>query len=108
MTRKKINKIVPDKKNKGVGYVSYPVKDDIYNREKEEEDLDPENPAKPKAPNEKQRILNEKNFEDDVSGDDLDIPGTELDDEMERIGSEDEENNHYSRGDNHLETADED
>jgi hypothetical protein len=32
-------------------------------------------------------------------GEDLDIPGTELDDEDEVIGSEDEENNGYSRPD---------
>lgn len=32
----------------------------------------------------------------DFSGDELDVPGSELDDEQERIGSEDEENNHYS------------
>jgi hypothetical protein len=37
-----------------------------------------------------------------MSGDDLDVPGSELDDEQERIGSEDEENNYYSiGGDNH-------
>ena len=34
--------------------------------------------------------------------DDLDIPGAELDDDLEIIGSEDEENNYYSLGgDNH-------
>lgn len=32
------------------------------------------------------------------SGDDLDVPGSELDDEEESIGSEDEENNSYSIG----------
>lgn len=41
---------------------------------------------------------NEKDFGDDVSGGDLDVPGSELDDEQERIGSEDEENNYYSLG----------
>lgn len=36
---------------------------------------------------------------DDSSLDDgLDIPGSELDDEMEKIGEEDEENNYYSLG----------
>jgi hypothetical protein len=30
--------------------------------------------------------------------DDLDVPGSELDDESEMIGSEDEENNYYSLG----------
>ena len=34
----------------------------------------------------------------DLFGDDLDVPGSELDDEAEDIGSEDEENNYYSRG----------
>jgi hypothetical protein len=34
----------------------------------------------------------------DLSGDDLDVPGSELDDDQEDIGSEDEENNYYSRG----------
>lgn len=35
----------------------------------------------------------------DFSGDKLDVPGSELDDEPERIGSEDEENNLYSNAD---------
>lgn len=34
----------------------------------------------------------------DLSGDDLDVPGAELDDDAENSGSEDEENNYYSRG----------
>jgi hypothetical protein len=41
---------------------------------------------------------------DDESGEnDLDIPGSELDDIQEDIGSEDEENNYYSLGgDDHI------
>lgn len=34
----------------------------------------------------------------DMTGGDLDVPGAELDDERESIGSEDEENNSYSLG----------
>ncbi|HZY82276.1 MAG TPA: hypothetical protein VFE50_22280 [Cyclobacteriaceae bacterium] len=34
----------------------------------------------------------------DFSGKDLDVPGTELDDEQEETGMEDEENNNYSLG----------
>lgn len=34
----------------------------------------------------------------DRTDEDLDIPGTELDDENENIGTEDEENNYYSLG----------
>ena len=40
------------------------------------------------------------NEEDAVSsGRDLDVPGASADDAMERIGSEDEENNYYSEAD---------
>lgn len=34
----------------------------------------------------------------DFTGDDLDVPGSELDNDAESRGSEDEENNYYSRG----------
>ncbi|WEK38098.1 MAG: hypothetical protein P0Y53_11375 [Candidatus Pseudobacter hemicellulosilyticus] len=40
--------------------------------------------------------LNEKGFGEDISGDDLDVPGSEADDDNEAIGEEDEENNPYS------------
>ena len=43
-------------------------------------------------------IINEKDFNQDKSGSDLDVPGSELDDEQEKIGNEDEENNYYSLG----------
>ncbi|WP_339863983.1 hypothetical protein [uncultured Algoriphagus sp.] len=33
----------------------------------------------------------------DFAGEGLDVPGSELDDEQEKIGSEDEENNSYSQ-----------
>lgn len=53
-------------------------------------------------------VLNEDNTQKS-SDDGLDIPGTTADDEMEIIGSEDEENNYYSLSDNednHEETND--
>jgi len=40
--------------------------------------------------------LNEKSSASDQSGRDLDVPGTEDDDDNEDIGEEDEENNEYS------------
>lgn len=43
--------------------------------------------------------LNEKSSADDISGEDLDVPGAEFDDDNEMIGEEDEENNSYSRAD---------
>jgi hypothetical protein len=42
--------------------------------------------------------MNEKDFEDELSGNDLDVAGSELDDQQEKVGSEDEENNYYSLG----------
>lgn len=86
------------------GYPKYPESEDIYNKFNKEFDIDPENIGKNKDSNKINKIptWNEKNFNQDISGDDLDIPGTELDDDQENIGSEDEENNGYSiGGDNH-------
>jgi hypothetical protein len=42
--------------------------------------------------------LNEGSLATNISGSDLDEPGTESDDPMEAIGEEDEENNNYSLG----------
>jgi hypothetical protein len=82
------------------GYPVYNEGEDIYNNYEEEKDIDPEDISKTKEPsqNYKVGIGNEKDFNDDFSGSDLDIPGSELDDEQEYIGSEDEENNYYSLG----------
>jgi hypothetical protein len=84
------------------GYPLYPPSEDIYSKGKKEMSLNPEDLSKKKAPNEGKSDSNEKDFEDDMSGDDLDVPGSELDDQQESVGSEDEENNYYSLGgDNH-------
>jgi hypothetical protein len=90
------------------GYPLYPPSEDIYNKAKKEINVDPENPAKRKKPKKRGRGLNEKDFKDDMSGDDLDVPGSELDDQQERIGSEDEENNYYSLGGDNHEDLEED
>jgi hypothetical protein len=42
-------------------------------------------------------LINEASF--DLTGEDLDIPGSELDDIAEETGAEDEENNGYSIAD---------
>ena len=80
------------------GYPQYPASEDIYSKDKEETEIDPEEPSKIKQPVEDSGKLNEKNFKDDVTGGDLDVPGTEMDDQQEDVGSEDEENNLYSLG----------
>jgi len=92
------------------GYPLYPPGDDIYNKYDEEKELDPDDPSTIK---ESTRIAstgtrNEKDFDDDQSGSDLDVPGSELDDQQEEIGSEDEENNYYSLGGDDHENLDED
>ena len=114
----------------------YPVNppgEDIYLKLIEEQDIDPEDISKRKTPNEgTQRLereeldfddmitgrsihqtksaskLNEKDFDGHMSGRDLDVPGSELDDDLEDNGDEDEENNSYSIGGDRHEDLDED
>ena len=47
---------------------------------------------------EDEQLLKNRVWPVDMTGGDLDVPGSELDDENEAIGSEDEENNSYSIG----------
>jgi hypothetical protein len=69
----------------------YKEEDDIYNKGKEETFADEDQPEK-----------RESRDSDKNLGEDLDVPGAELDDADEAIGEEDEENNYYSLGgDNH-------
>lgn len=84
------------------GYPEYPESEDIFMKSKKEDKVSPDDISKVKEENLKPNQWNEKSFEEDKSGDDLDIPGSDLDDNSEDIGSEDEENNYYSLGgDNH-------
>jgi hypothetical protein len=90
------------KENKGPalpGYPLYPASEDLYARSKEEADIDPENSLKKKDPNADPLSWNEKDFSDDMTAEDLDIPGNEEDQEENASGSEDEENNYYSEAD---------
>ncbi len=91
---------VKEEKLKTPGYPLYHAGEDIFNKSKEEGDIDPENISKKKKPKVKNKAgkNNEKDFQEDKPGSDLDVPGSELDDENEKIGSEDEENNYYSLG----------
>lgn len=71
------------------GYPHYSAKEDIFQKEKRvlDDEFGQEN-----ASEAQERSLDEG----------LDVPGSELDDDQEEIGSEDEENNYYSLGgDNH-------
>ena len=89
--------IKEDQIERNLENLDYPASEDIYNQEDKLEDIDPEDISG-------ERIINQDNHEwkqnSDKLGDDLDVPGSELDDDQEEIGSEDEENNFYSEGDN--------
>ncbi|RFS23396.1 hypothetical protein DVR12_10290 [Chitinophaga silvatica] len=99
------------------GYPSYPASDDIMNNDKEANiDMNDvttsfrhnsELPDREDYPFEKSDEQEEKWREDKV-GDDLDVPGAELDDEAENIGEEDEENNIYSLGGDRHEDLEDD
>ena len=114
-----------NKKPKAPDYKPFPRDEDIYRRNREvplEEDQEsgrdreekegevPDDAPLEDFPTSTQHQIdtpedddwNTENFDTDHTGDDLDVPGSELDDEEEDIGSEDEENNYYSMGgDNH-------
>jgi hypothetical protein len=79
-------------------YLRYPADEDIYNKDRKVADTD-----------------GDGNLEDlkekepmDTYGNDLDVPGAELDDNDEAIGEEDEENNYYSLGGDEHNDLDED
>ncbi|GGF30210.1 hypothetical protein [Flavobacterium limi] len=92
----KLDQIKDDQIERNLENMNYDANEDIYNQEERLEDIDPQNISG-------ERIINNDNHEwkqnSDKLGNDLDIPGSELDDQQEEIGSEDEENNYYSEGD---------
>ena len=84
--------------------VGYAPEDDIYARDKEMQDINPEDISSKKVPNVENDFPKEIGVFNRFGAEDLDVPGTELDDADEMIGAEDEENNYYSiAGDNYKE-----
>ena len=84
------------------GYPSYPSTEDIYGKYHKAGNISPEEPSKIKKTVSNPGSKNQKDYTDDLTGDDLDVPGSELYDDTEMRGDEDEENNYYSLGgDNH-------
>ena len=79
------------------GYPHYPASEDIFNKEKEV-DLNPEDLTKVKSDIDELGKRNEKDFNEDMTGEDLDVPGSKADEAENNAGSEDEENNYYSLG----------
>ena len=78
------------------GYPHYPPSEDIYSNSKEV-DLNPDDLTKKKRPPENPG-RNEKGFYEDMTGEDLDVPGSKDDQTKGNPGKEDEENNYYSLG----------
>ncbi len=75
-------------KNNLPGYPHHPDNEDIYQKVENVSDMN----------NEYQSLTMLSNNIPDTVASDEDVPGSELDDEQEQIGSEDEENNYYSLG----------
>lgn len=94
------------------GYPLYSKDEDIFNNEKVDSTINPEDITKTKIHYKQDELMNERGLEDDDEednwGSDLDIPGAELDDEREMNGNEDEENNYYSLGGDDHNDLDED
>ena len=97
-------------KNTLEGYQFYPASEDIYNKFREEKDMDPEDLSRVKKTDRSDNALTRIDDEsrDDDLGRSLDVPGSELDDEQEDVGNEDEENNYYSIGGDEHNNLDED
>ncbi len=84
------------------GYPLYAPSEDIYNKEKKDTHINPDDNSEISDVTLRSK-WNEEDYDTTLSGDDLDVPGSELDDKEEAIGKEDEENNYYSLGgDNHA------
>lgn len=96
------NKKKKSKKENLPGYEPYPSNEDIFNQE-QEVDIDLKDESQLEDIN-KSPEKTKKN----LTGENLDVPGSELDDAAEDIGSEDEENNYYSIGGDKHEDLEED
>jgi hypothetical protein len=87
----------------------YDAKEDIYNKGKKVASIDNDDELvidkSIPTQNDRNELYEEAplhNAESNIEGETIDVPGSELDDQQESIGSEDEENNYYSLGgDNH-------
>ncbi|WP_375560482.1 hypothetical protein ACE193_22765 [Bernardetia sp. OM2101] len=87
----------------------YKPKEDIYSKGKKVTNIANDNESiidkSIPTPNDRNELYEETplhNAKSNFEGETIDVPGSELDDQQESVGSEDEENNYYSLGgDNH-------
>jgi len=91
------------------GYSKYPESENIYNKFDKKFEIHSENIAKnmDSIQIHKNPTWNEKNFNLHQLENDLDIPKSEFDNDLENFGIEDEENNGYSIGGDHYNNLDE-
>jgi hypothetical protein len=87
------------------GYEPYPENEDIYSKFKEEPVNLDELPADTEALKRGVKNIKPKSV---PHADELDVPGAELDDDMEAVGNPDEENDYYSLGGDNHEDLEED
>ncbi|MEC5147795.1 hypothetical protein [Chitinophaga sp. 212800010-3] len=119
MSNKKTKKA--KKEDQFPGYPEYPASEDIMNRNNRDGEVDlnmdemsssfRRNSELPVEQNKRKNTRGdeqEESWQEDRVGDDLDIPGAELDDSDEAIGHEDEENNIYSLGGDRHQDLEED
>jgi len=90
------SKVKPDEGS--IDDTSDEAKEETNNFDVNEEDLEALGPKDLSLDGGDDEQLKHRNRPVDFSGEDLDVPGTELDDDDEERGSEDEENNIYSLG----------
>jgi hypothetical protein len=97
--------MIPSEKKKKVngteddpGYPVYPPSQDIYSKETKATNINPEDNSEIAQTAKSGSKWNEEDYDSTLSGDDLDVPGSENDDNEEAAGREDEENNYYSLG----------
>ena len=83
------------KDNFDEGYEEYPPDEDIYSKAKLETEIDPDDISeKRRIP--KKGIMDEDDYIYDEANIEMDVRGSEFEDELEAIGHEDEESNYYS------------
>ena len=79
--------------------MNYPASEDIFSQDKPITKSDVEKISTNDQFNTPETLTNKNISKHEQLGDNLDVPGAELDDAQENIGSEDEENNYYSDAD---------
>lgn len=79
--------------------MNYPASEDIFAKDKPITNSDAEKISTNGELKTQENLVNTNDSNQSQLGEDLDVPGAELDDVQENIGSEDEENNYYSQAD---------